>query len=70
MGDGVLAYFGYLSAHEDDAERMVRASLGVVDAVGRLGLHGCKEGGQKPENAAETCGALWRLCFPCATRSE
>src|SRR5262249_6357071 len=36
MGDGVLAYFGYPSAHEDDAERAVRAGLGVVDAVGRL----------------------------------
>jgi class 3 adenylate cyclase/predicted ATPase len=36
MGDGVLVYFGYPQAHEDDAERAVRAGLGVVDAVGRL----------------------------------
>jgi class 3 adenylate cyclase/predicted ATPase len=36
MGDGVLVYFGYPSAHEDDAERAIRAGLGVVDAVGRL----------------------------------
>ena len=36
MGDGVLAYFGYPRAHEDDAERAVRAGLGVVDAVARL----------------------------------
>src|SRR5215469_7539214 len=36
MGDGVLAYFGYPRAHEDDAERAIRAGLGVVDAVGRL----------------------------------
>jgi class 3 adenylate cyclase len=36
MGDGVLAYFGYPRAHEDDAERAVRAGLGVIDAVGRL----------------------------------
>jgi predicted ATPase len=36
MGDGVLAYFGYPRAHEDDAERAVRAGLGVVDAVSRL----------------------------------
>jgi class 3 adenylate cyclase len=36
MGDGVLVYFGYPRAHEDDAERAVRAGLGVVDAVGRL----------------------------------
>ena len=36
MGDGVLAYFGYPRAHEDDAERAVRAALGLIDAVGRL----------------------------------
>ena len=36
MGDGVLAYFGYPRAHEDDAERAVRAGLGVIEAVGRL----------------------------------
>src|SRR5271166_3785845 len=36
MGDGVLVYFGYPRAHEDDAERAARAGLGVVDAVGRL----------------------------------
>ena len=36
MGDGVLAYFGYPKAHEDDAERAVRAALGVVDATSPL----------------------------------
>src|ERR1700758_2316437 len=36
MGDGVLAYFGYPRAHEDDAERAVRAGLGVKNAIGRL----------------------------------
>ena len=36
MGDGVLAYFGYPRAHEDDAERAVRTGLAVVDAVARL----------------------------------
>src|SRR6185437_9237652 len=36
MGDGVLIYFGYPRAHEDDAERAVRAGLGAIDAVGRL----------------------------------
>ncbi len=38
MGDGVLAYFGYPRAHEDDAERAVRAGLTVVDEVARLTL--------------------------------
>jgi class 3 adenylate cyclase len=36
MGDGVLIYFGYPEAHEDDAERAVRAGLAVVNAVGGL----------------------------------
>jgi class 3 adenylate cyclase len=36
MGEGVLIYFGYPRAHEDDAEWAVRAGLGVIDAVGRL----------------------------------
>jgi len=38
MGDGILIYFGYPQAHEDDAERAVRAALGVIDAVGRLDI--------------------------------
>ena len=33
MGDGVLVYFGYPQAHEDDAERAVRAGLELVAAV-------------------------------------
>ena len=36
MGDGVLIYFGYPQAHEDDAERAVRAGLAVIEAVGQL----------------------------------
>ena len=36
MGDGVLIYFGYPQAHEEDAERAVRAGLAVVDAAARL----------------------------------
>jgi predicted ATPase/class 3 adenylate cyclase len=36
MGDGVLAYFGYPQAHEDDAEQATRAGLALVDAVGSL----------------------------------
>jgi hypothetical protein len=34
MGDGVLVYLGYPQAHEDDAERAVRAGLELVAAVG------------------------------------
>ena len=36
MGDGVLIYFGYPQAHEDDAERAVRAGLALIDAVASL----------------------------------
>jgi class 3 adenylate cyclase len=39
MGDGVLIYFGYPQAHEDDAERAVRAGLELVRAVGDLKTH-------------------------------
>jgi class 3 adenylate cyclase/predicted ATPase len=42
MGDGVLIYFGYPQAHEDDAERAVRAGLGAIDAVGRLDVNSGK----------------------------
>ena len=36
MGDGVLAYFGWPRAHEDEAERAVRAGLAIAAAVGEL----------------------------------
>jgi class 3 adenylate cyclase len=39
MGDGVLIYFGYPQAHEDDAERAVRAGLELGAAVGGLKTH-------------------------------
>jgi hypothetical protein len=39
MGDGVLVYFGYPHAHEDDAERAVRAGLELVAAVSGLKTH-------------------------------
>ena len=39
MGDGVLIYFGYPQAHEDDAEQAVRAGLELVAAVGDLKTH-------------------------------
>jgi predicted ATPase/class 3 adenylate cyclase len=39
MGDGVLIYFGYPQAHEDDAERAVRAGLELVGAVSDLKTH-------------------------------
>ena len=38
LGDGVLAYFGYPAAHEEDAERAVRAGLHVIDAISAIHL--------------------------------
>ena len=43
LGDGVLAYFGWPQAHEDQAERAVRAGLDAVVAVGTLTLDGGME---------------------------
>ena len=36
MGDGVLGYFGWPRAHEDDAERAVATALAITDVVARL----------------------------------
>ena len=43
MGDGVLAYFGYPRAHEDDAERAVRAGLEIAAAVTGLETRGTEQ---------------------------
>ena len=42
LGDGVLAYFGYPHANEDDAEQAVRAGLSAIDAVGRINVKSIK----------------------------
>ena len=39
LGDGVLGYFGYPVAHEDDAQRAVRAGLGLLDAFASFSTH-------------------------------
>src|SRR5262249_5524419 len=36
LGDGLLVYFGYPHAHEDDAQRAVRTGLGILNAMGDL----------------------------------
>src|SRR5215831_8197869 len=45
LGDGLLVYFGYPLAHEDDAQRAVRAGLGMVDALGQLNTRLAQERG-------------------------
>jgi class 3 adenylate cyclase/tetratricopeptide (TPR) repeat protein len=36
LGDGVMAYFGWPVAHDNDAERAARAGLAILDAIGKL----------------------------------
>ena len=45
LGDGLLVYFGYPQAHEDDAQRAVRAGLGMVEAMGQLNTRLAQERG-------------------------
>jgi class 3 adenylate cyclase/predicted ATPase len=45
LGDGLLVYFGYPQAHEDDAPRAVRAGLGIVEAMGQLNMRLSQERG-------------------------
>jgi TOMM system kinase/cyclase fusion protein len=45
LGDGLLVYFGYPLAHEDDAQRAVRAGLGMVEALKQLNTHLAQERG-------------------------
>jgi class 3 adenylate cyclase len=45
LGDGLLVYFGYPQAHEDDAQRAVRAGLGMVEAMGALPARWSQESG-------------------------
>ena len=78
MGDGVLIYFGYPQAHEDDAERAVRAGLELVTAVGALKTHAplqtrvgiARAGGRRrPDRLWRFSGAgnRWRDAEPCGT---
>jgi predicted ATPase/class 3 adenylate cyclase len=45
LGDGLLVYFGYPLAHEDDAQRAVRAGLGMIEALGQLNVRLARERG-------------------------
>src|SRR5262249_31983231 len=47
LGDGLLVYFGYPRAHEDDAQRAVRSGLGMVEAITSLNARlACEQGVQ------------------------
>jgi len=54
MGDGVLVYFGYPQAHEDDAERAVRAGLELITAAGAR-----PQGGESRSSPGQSHGPGW-----------
>ena len=76
MGDGVLVYFGFPRAHEDDAEQAVRAGLALVIAVGELEPRvGFGRVGWKPALRDVRClrpGARTESCEPggCYKKKE
>jgi class 3 adenylate cyclase/tetratricopeptide (TPR) repeat protein len=45
LGDGLLVYFGYPQAHEDDVQRAVRAGLGILEAMAQLNTRQAQEQG-------------------------
>jgi class 3 adenylate cyclase len=45
LGDGLLVYFGYPHAHEDDTQRAVRTGLGIVEAMAQLNARLTRERG-------------------------
>ena len=68
MGDGVLIYFGYPQAHEDDAERAVRAGLELVTAIS-----GTQDARSTPDPCrhCDRVGGCRRLDrFRCFSRSK
>jgi class 3 adenylate cyclase len=62
MGDGVLVYLGYPQAHEDDAERAVRAGLALVAAVGVLKTQAALQTKSFPVRAPRATGDRWCVC--------
>jgi len=82
MGDGVLVYFGYPHAHEDDAERAVRAGLELIGAVRSLKTHAPLQtrvgiatgagGSRRPDRLRRGAGAWhrWRDAEPCGTSTR
>ena len=59
LGDGLLVYFGYPLAHEDDAQRAVRAGLGMIEALGQLNAHLDAGAGGAPGGAPGRSTPAW-----------
>ena len=63
MGDGVLVYFGYPQAHEDDAERAVRAGLELIASGGRAEVQCPTPNACRHCHGAGRCRRLDRIGF-------
>jgi Adenylate and Guanylate cyclase catalytic domain len=70
LGDGLLVYFGYPRAHEDDAQRAVRAGLGMVEAMTQLNARLAHERGIELARSlwARSAGGRRRNSWPSARR--
>lgn len=73
-GEAILAYFGYPAAHEDDAERAVRAALSLVKSAGRFVVIGDligEGGGRRPSvvgGALNSRAWCWEVAAGCGAR--
>ena len=61
VGDGVLVYFGYPNADEDDPEQAVRASLALVEGIGALGELGAASGTARHRHRRSWSWAICRI---------
>ena len=59
IGDGILAYFGYPKAHEDDALRAIRAGLDIVEAIKRLTASSRASASASTSGSASTPASSW-----------
>ena len=66
LGDGLLVFFGYPHAHEDDAQRAVRAGLGIVEAVAlwRAAMWGVSPRVTRSRRLSSGSSATTNVCTP------
>src|SRR5919198_512921 len=67
LGDGLLVYFGYPLAHEDDAQRAVRAGLGMVEALEQLNTRLAQEGLRPAPTQSRQRGVQLAVRLGCHT---
>jgi TOMM system kinase/cyclase fusion protein len=67
LGDGLLVYFGYPLAHEDDAQRAIRAGLGIVEALEQLNTSLAQEGLRPAPTQSRQRGVRLAVRLGCHT---